>query len=127
VFWVKYHFKTDQGIKCLTDQDAARIVGEDPNYCHRDLFAAIEREEFPSWTLKKQIMPAADAAKYRNDPFDMTKVWPYRDYPLIPVGKLVLNRNRRITLPRSNWRRLVRHTSSPESDPRRTGFCKGDC
>ena len=93
VFWVKYHFKTDQGIKCLDDADAARIAGEDPNYCHRDLFAAIERGQFPSWTLKMQIMPAADAANYRIDPFDMTKVWQYRDYPLIPVGKLVLNRN----------------------------------
>ncbi len=92
-FWVKYHFKTDQGIRCLDDQEAARLAGEDPDYCQRDLFASIERGEHPSWTLKMQIMPAADAAKYRINPFDITKVWRYRDYPLIEAGKLVLNRN----------------------------------
>lgn len=93
VAWVKYHFKTAQGIKNLGDEDAARIAGQDPDYSLRDLFAAIERKDYPSWTLKMQIMPAGDAARYRFNPFDMTKVWPYRDYPLIPVGKLVLNRN----------------------------------
>lgn len=93
VFWVKYHFKVDQGIKCLTSEEAARIAGADPDYCQRDLLQAIERGEFPSWTLKMQIMPAADAPNYRFNPFDLTKVWPYRDYPLIPIGKMVLNRN----------------------------------
>jgi catalase len=92
-FWVKYHFKTDQGIKCLTSAEAARIAGENPNYHHLDLLQTIDRGEFPSWTLKMQIMPVADAAKYRFNPFDLTKVWPYKDYPLIEVGKLVLNRN----------------------------------
>lgn len=93
VFWVKYHFKTDQGIKCLTTEEAQRIAGQDPDHHQRDLMKTIERGEFPSWTLKMQIMPAADAAGYRFNPFDLTKVWPYKDYPLIPVGKLVLNRN----------------------------------
>ena len=93
VFWVKYHFKTDQGIKCLTAEDAARIAGIDPDYCQRDLLHAIDRGEFPAWTLKMQIMAATDASKYRFNPFDLTKVWPYRDYPLMTVGKLVLNRN----------------------------------
>ncbi len=93
VFWVKYHFKTDQGIKCLTAEEATRISGSDPDYCQRDLMQAIERGEFPSWTLKMQIMPAADAPKYRFNPFDLTKVWSQRDYPLIAIGKLVLNRN----------------------------------
>jgi catalase len=93
IFWVKYHFKTDQGIKCLTAREAQRIAGEDPDYCQRDLMGAIERGEYPSWTLKMQIMPASDAPRYRFNPFDLTKVWPYRDYPLIPVGRLVLNRN----------------------------------
>ncbi len=93
VFWVKYHFKTDQGIKCLTSEEAERIAGQDPDHHQRDLLRAIERGEYPSWTLKMQIMPAADAAAYRFNPFDLTKVWPYKDYPLMPVGKLVLNRN----------------------------------
>src|SRR5208282_6565943 len=93
VFWVKYHFKTAQGIKCLTSEDAARIAGENPDDHHLDLMRAIERGEHSSWTLKIQIMPAAEAANYRFNPFDLTKVWPYKDYPLIAVGKLVLNRN----------------------------------
>jgi catalase len=93
VFWVKYHFKTNQGIKCLTSAEAAHIAGENPNFHHLDLLQAIDRKEFPSWTLKMQIMPAADAAKYRFNPFDLTKVWPYKDYPLREVGKLTLNRN----------------------------------
>ena len=93
VFWVKYHFKTDQGIKHLTAEDAARIAGEDADYHQRDLLRAIDRGEYPSWTLKMQIMPEVDAAKYRFNPFDVTKVWPHRDYPLTTVGRIVLNRN----------------------------------
>lgn len=92
-FWVKYHFKTDQGIKCLIAKDAARIAGENPDHHQLDLLHAIERKEYPSWTLKMQIMPLAEAAQYRFNPFDLTKVWPHKDYPLIEVGKLVLNRN----------------------------------
>ena len=91
--WVKYHLKTDQGIKCLTAQEAAIIAGENPDYCHLDLLHSIERKEFPSWTVKVQIMPFADAPHYRFNPFDLTKVWSQKDYPLIEVGKLVLNRN----------------------------------
>jgi catalase len=92
-FWVKYHFKTDQGIRCLTSKEAARIAGENPDYHHLDLLHAIERKEYPSWTLKMQIMPVSEAANYRFNPFDLTKVWLHKDYPLIDVGKLVLNRN----------------------------------
>jgi catalase len=92
-FWVKYHFKTDQGIQCLTSAEAAHLAGESPNYHHLDLLKAIDRGEFPSWTLKMQIMPVAEAAQYRFNPFDVTKVWPYKDYPLVPIGKLILNRN----------------------------------
>ena len=92
-FWVKYHFKTDQGIRCLTSKDAARIAGENPDYHHLDLLHAIERKEYPSWTLKMQIMPVSEAANYRFNPFDLTKVWLHKDYPLIEVGKLVLHRN----------------------------------
>jgi catalase len=92
-FWVKFHFKTDQGIRCLTSEESARIAGENPEHHQRDLRTAIERGEFPSWTLKVQVMPEADAAAYRFNPFDLTKVWLYEDYPLIEVGRLVLDRN----------------------------------
>jgi catalase len=91
--WVKYHFKTDQGIKNFTRQEAGEMAGKDPDFATRDLHDAIERGEFPSWTLRVQIMPPADADKYRFDAFDITKVWPHADYPLIEVGKMVLNRN----------------------------------
>jgi len=91
--WVKYHFKTNQGIRCLASEEAARIAGQDPDSHHRDLREAIDRGEFPSWTLKMQIMPIAEAAGYRFNPFDLTKVWPHMDYPLIEVGRLVLDRN----------------------------------
>jgi catalase len=90
--WVKFHFKTDQGIRCLTSEEAERLGGKDPAHLHKDLYDAIGRRELPSWTLKVQVMPAAAAAAYRFDPFDLTKVWPYRDYPLVPIGRLVLDR-----------------------------------
>jgi catalase len=91
--WVKYHFKTNQGIKCLTAAEAARIAGENPDSHHLDLLHAIERGEHPSWTLKVQIMPVADAPRYRFNPFDLTKVWPHADYPLMEIGRMVLDRN----------------------------------
>ncbi|MGP3999859.1 catalase [Streptomyces sp. 8N706] len=93
VFWVKYHFKTDQGIKNLTQDEANKLAGEDPDSHQRDLREAIERGDFPSWTVYVQIMPAADAATYRFNPLDLTKVWPHADYPRIEIGKLQLNRN----------------------------------
>src|SRR5258706_1505300 len=91
-FWVKFHFKTDQGIACLTSEEAEKIGGKDPLAIHKDLYDAIARKDFPSWTLKVQVMPEKDAASYRFNPFDLTKVWTYADYPLIPIGKLVLDR-----------------------------------
>ena len=91
--WVKYHFKTDQGIQNLTRLEAEDIKGKDPDHATRDLHDAIKKGEFPSWTLQMQIMPAEDAEKYRFDAFDVTKVWPHGDYPPIDVGKMVLNRN----------------------------------
>jgi catalase len=93
LFWVKYHFKSDQGVECLTQADADRIAGEDADYHQRDLYEAIERGEFPSWSLKMQIMPFDEAKAYRFNPFDLTKVWPHEDYPLVDVGRLTLNRN----------------------------------
>jgi len=91
-FWVKFHFKTDQGVRCLTSEEAERIGGKDPSYIHKDLYDAIGRGEFPSWTLKVQVMPESKAASYRFNPFDLTKVWPYKDYPLIPIARMVLDR-----------------------------------
>jgi catalase len=91
--WVKFHFKTDQGIRCLRSEEAATLAGEDPQHHQLDLLESIERADFPSWTLHVQVMPEADADGYRFNPFDLTKVWPHGDYPLIEVGKLVLNRN----------------------------------
>jgi catalase len=92
-FWVKYHFRTDQGIETMTDGEAATMVGEDGDFHRRDLFDAIKHGDAPQWTFSVQVMPFADAADYRFNPFDLTKVWPKSDYPLIDVGRLVLDRN----------------------------------
>ena len=92
-FWVQYHFKTDQGIKNLTRQEAEVMRGKDPDHATRDLYEAIERGDFPSWTLQMQIMTPEEAKDYRFDIFDITKVWPHGDFPPIEVGRLVLNRN----------------------------------
>jgi catalase len=92
-FWVKYHFKTDQGIEFMSSAEGVRIAGIDADNHRRDLYDAIKRGEFPSWTLKMQIMPYEAAKDYHINPFDLTKTWPYADYPLIEVGKLVLDRN----------------------------------
>ncbi|MFO8003340.1 catalase [Thioalkalivibrio sp.] len=92
-FWVKYHFKTDQGIEFLTQDEADRLAGSDADYHTRDLFNAIARGDHPSWTLHMQIMPFKDAETYRFNPFDLTKVWPHGDYPLIELGRLTLDRN----------------------------------
>jgi catalase len=92
-FWVKYHFKTDQGIDFLTQEDADRIAGENADYHRQDLYEAIRDGDFPTWTLYMQIMPFEEAKTYRFNPFDLTKVWPHGDYPLIKVGTMTLNRN----------------------------------
>jgi len=91
--WVKYHFKTEQGVKNLAPDVAAKIAGENPDYHTEDLFNAIEKGDLPSWKLYVQIMPLEDADTYRFDPFDVTKVWSQKDYPLIEVGRMVLERN----------------------------------
>lgn len=91
--WVKYHFKTEQGVKNLSADVSAKIAGENPDYHTEDLFNAIENGDFPVWKLYVQIMPLEDANTYRFDPFDVTKVWSQKDYPLIEVGRMVLNRN----------------------------------
>ncbi|MEU8896078.1 catalase [Nocardia sp. NPDC048505] len=92
-FWVKYHFKTDQGIEFLTQDEADALVATDADYHTRDLWESIENGRHPSWTLHMQIMPFEEAKTYRFNPFDLTKVWPHGDYPLIEVGKLTLTSN----------------------------------
>ncbi|GIN69929.1 vegetative catalase [Bacillus sp. J14TS2] len=91
--WVKYHFKTEQGVKNLDVKLAGKLAGENPDYHTEDLFNAIEKGDFPKWKLYVQIMPMEDANTYRFDPFDVTKVWSQKDYPLIEVGEMVLDRN----------------------------------
>jgi catalase len=93
VVWVKYHFKTEQGIKNLDVNLAAKLAGENPDYHTEDLFNAIDKGDFPAWKLCVQIMPLEDANTYRFDPFDVTKIWSQKDYPLIELGRMVLNRN----------------------------------
>ncbi|GAB3357919.1 catalase [Amycolatopsis echigonensis] len=92
-FWVKYHFKTDQGIEFFTQHEADQMASADTDYHTRDLFEAIARGDYPSWTLHVQVMPFEDAKTYRFNPFDLTKVWPHGDYPLIEVGRMTLDRN----------------------------------
>jgi len=92
-FWVKFHFKTQQGIKNLTDEEAEAIIGKCRESHQRDLYEHIEKGDFPRWTLSIQVMPELDAEKVPFHPFDLTKVWPHKDYPLIEVGVMELNRN----------------------------------
>jgi catalase len=92
-FWIKYHFDTQQGVQHLTAQEAERIAGVDADFHRRDLYEAIAGNDFPSWRLSVQIMPYEDAPTYHLNPFDLTKIWPHADYPLVPVGTMTLNRN----------------------------------
>ncbi|MBT6338154.1 MAG: catalase [Desulfobacula sp.] len=92
-FWVKFHFKTQQGIKILTDEEAEAIVGKDRESHQRDLLESIDKGDFPKWNMKIQVVPEKDASKFPFNPFDLTKVWPHGDYPLIDVGVLELNKN----------------------------------
>lgn len=92
-FWVKTHIRSDQGFQTLTREEADQLKSLDPDHATRDLYEAIERGEYPSWTVHIQVMTSEQAETYRFDPFDITKVWPHGDFPLIPVGRMVLNRN----------------------------------
>ncbi|AOX06426.1 catalase [Corynebacterium sp. NML98-0116] len=91
--WVKYHFKTRQGWECFTDEEATEKAGTDPDFQREDLFNAIKEGDYPIWDVKVQIMPFEEAKDYRFNPFDLTKTWSQKDYPLIDVGYFVLNRN----------------------------------
>ena len=92
-YWCKFHFRTQQGIKNLSDAEAEAIIGKCRESHQRDLYFSIEKGDFPKWTLYVQIMPEADAAKLPYHPFDLTKVWLKKDYPLIEVGVMELNKN----------------------------------
>ena len=92
-FWVKFHFKTQQGIRNITDEESRAIIAKDRESHQRDLLESIEKKDYPRWTLYVQIMPEKDAATYHFHPFDLTKVWLHKDYPLIEVGVMELNRN----------------------------------
>ncbi|MDP9847339.1 catalase [Streptosporangium lutulentum] len=92
-FWIKYHFRTDQGVKNFTDAEAGAVIAQDADFHLRDLHTAIASGDHPSWTVNVQIMPFEDAADYRFNPFDLTKVWPHADYPEITIGRFTLNRN----------------------------------
>lgn len=92
-YWVKFHFKTQQGIQNLTNEEAAAIIGGDRESHQRDLYNHIEAGNYPKWTMYVQVMEEEDANTYHINPFDLTKVWPHGDYPLIPVGEFELNHN----------------------------------
>lgn len=114
--WVKYHFLTDQGVKNLTNEEAGKLAGEDADYHRRDLFDAIEAGDFPSWTLKVQVMPYEDAKTYKVNPFDLTKVWSHKDYPLHEVGRFTLNQN-----PSNHFAQIEQAAFSPANTVPGTG------
>lgn len=92
-FWVKFHFKTRQGHRHLTNRESEAVIGKSRESYQEDLFHAIETSDFPKWTIYVQVMPEAEAENTPYNPFDLTKVWPHGDYPLIEVGEMELNRN----------------------------------
>ncbi|MCP8592604.1 catalase, partial [Acinetobacter baumannii] len=91
--WVKFHFRTQQGIENLTDEEAAEIIATDRDSSQRDLFEAIEKGDYPKWTMYIQVMTEEQAKNHKDNPFDLTKVWYHDEYPLIEVGEFELNRN----------------------------------
>jgi catalase len=93
LFYVKYHFRTKQGIDNFTAEEANHMKSVDMDYSQSDLFSSIEKGDYPKWTVQIQIMPEAEAATYHINPFDLTKVWPHADYPVIEIGEFELNRN----------------------------------
>lgn len=116
-FWVKWHFKTLQGIRCLTDDEAAKIAGQDMDYHRRDLHTAIEKGDFPKWRVEIQIMPEKEAETYHINPFDLTKVWPHKDYPPREVGILELNHN-----PENFFAEVEQAAFEPSNVPHGMGF-----
>ncbi|QPR39248.1 catalase [Brevibacterium casei] len=115
-FWVKYHFLTDQGVENMSNEEAAKLAGEDADVHRRDLFDAIKNGNFPSWTLHVQIMPYEDAKTYRFNPFDLTKIWSKNDYPRIEVGRFTLNQN-----PINHYAQIEQAAFSPSNTVPGTG------
>lgn len=109
-FWVKFHLKTVQGIKNLSAAEATKLAGENPDYATEDLFVSIKNGDFPSWKVYVQIMPEIEAESYAINPFDVTKVWPHGNYPLIEVGILELNKN-----PRNYFNEVEQAAFSPSN------------
>ncbi|MCI7766096.1 catalase [Helicobacter sp.] len=92
-FWVKFHFKTQQGIKNLTNKEAEEIIAKDRESHQRDLYNSIEKGDFPKWTFQVQILPENEVDKLGFNPFDLTKVWPHSIVPLMDIGEMILNKN----------------------------------
>lgn len=109
-FWVKFHFKTLQGIETLTNKEAEAIVGKDRESNQRDLFENIEKGNFPKWSFEIQIMSKEEAKKCSFNPFDLTKVWPHGDYPMIKVGTMTLNEN-----PKNYFQQVEQASFSPSN------------
>lgn len=116
-FWVKFHFKTQQGHKHYTNEESAMIIGQTREKYQEELFGAIEEGNFPKWTLYVQIMPEIEAEQTPYNPFDLTKVWPHSDYPLIEVGELELNQN-----PENYWQYVENAAYSPSNVVPGIGF-----
>src|SRR3546814_207461 len=120
-FWVKFHFRSQQGVENLTDAESTALIGADRESHQRDLLGAIDAGDFPRWTLCVQVMPEADAATYHLNPFDLTKVWPHQDYPLIEVGVMELNRN-----PENVFAEVEQAAFSPANIVPGIGFSKSE-
>lgn len=116
-FWVKFHFKTQQGHRHHTNEEAEKVIGKTRESYQEALYGAIEKGDFPRWTLKVQIMPELEAEKTPYNPFDLTKVWPHADYPLIEVGELVLDQN-----PDNYWQYIENAAYSPSNVVPGIGF-----
>ncbi len=125
LFYVKWHFKTKQGIKTITGENASAMRGIDPEDSQRDLFDAIKKGDFPKWKVAMQIMPEKEAETYHINPFDLTKVWPHGDYPLIEVGELTLDRNPENYFAEVEQAAFEPRTLYPAWDFRRTKCCRG--
>lgn len=109
-FWVKYHVKTEQGARGLSDEDAWKLKGQDPDHATRDLYEAIARKEYPAWTIYVQIMTPEQTRAFPYDPFDPTKVWPHDLVPLKPLGRLVLD-----SMPESYFQDVEQAAFNPSS------------
>jgi catalase len=116
-FWVKFHFKTRQGIKTMTNREGEQVIAKDRESSQKDLYEAIENGDFPKWDVKIQVMPELEAETYHINPFDLTKVWPHADYPLIDVGVLELNRN-----PENYFQEIEQSAFSPSNIVPGIGF-----